>query len=549
MNGGKKNLNYKMLVLLLGIILTTMVFSGCVEENGEETEGLEIVVVGRDSASGTREYFWEAVLDEEEFVDTTLEKNSNGAVHQTVSQTPGAIGFVGLGYIDDDIKALYINGIEPTVANVQSGEYPIARHLNMFTNGEPTRLPAEFLAFIDSDDGQEIVEDEGFVPKDGTGTYSINESINFGTLTITGSTTVLPIATAAAEEFETLYPNVQVTVSGGGSSVGVQSAGEGTADIGMASRELKSTEKTQYPDLIQHIVCDDGIALIVHPTNDYVDVFQIAEVIDIYTGEYTDWSELVPESVEIVVVGRDSASGTREYFWEAVLDEEDFVDTTLEKNSNGAVHQTVSQTPGAIGFVGLGYIDNDVKAIYINGVEPTIANVQSGQYPIARHLNMFTDGEPTGLAAEFLTFIDSDDGQAIVADEGFVSKDGTGAYSVNPGITSGTLTITGSTTVLPVATAAAEEFETLYSGVEVTVSGGGSSVGVQSAGEGTADIGMASRELKDTEKTQYPDLVQHIVCDDGIALILHPSNDHVMDLTVNQVKNIYTGEYTDWNEF
>jgi phosphate transport system substrate-binding protein len=162
---------------------------------------------------------------------------------------------------------------------------------------------------------------------------------------------------------------------------------------------------------------------------------------------------------------------------------------------------------------------------------------------------MFTNGEPTDLAAEFLTFIESDDGQAIVEDEGFVSKDGTGAYSVNASINSGTLTITGSTTVLPIATAAAEAFETLYSGVEVTVSGGGSSVGVQSAGEGTADIGMASRELKDTEKTQYPDLVQHIVCDDGIALIVHPSNDYVMDLTVNQVKNIYTGVYTDWSEF
>jgi phosphate transport system substrate-binding protein len=252
--------------------------------------------------------------------------------------------------------------------------------------------------------------------------------------------------------------------------------------------------------------------------------------------------------LEIVVVGRDSASGTREYFWEAVLDEEEFVDTTLEKNSNGAVHQTVSQTPGAIGFVGLGYIDDEVKALNINGVEPTIANVRSGEYQIARHLNMFTDGEPTGLALEFLTFIDSEEGQAIVADEGFVSKDAESAYATVDGL-SGMLMVTGSTTVLPVATAAAEAFEALYDDVEVTVSGGGSSVGVQSAGEGTADIGMASRELKSSEMEKYPDLVQHIVCDDGIALIVHPTNDAVSDLTVNLVKGIYTGTFTNWNKF
>ena len=290
MNGGKKIILNKTLVIVILFAFAALTLSGCVEENQNEKNRLEIVVVGRDSASGTREYFWEAVLDEAEFVDTTLEKNSNGAVYQTVSQTPGAIGFVGLGYVDDDVKALNINGVEPTIANVRSGEYPIARHLNMFTDGEPTGLALEFLTFIDSEEGQAIVADEGFVSKDANDSYTTTAGLS-GTLTVTGSTTVLPIVTAAAEAFEELYDNVEVTVSGGGSSVGVQSAGEGTADVGMASRELKSSEMEKYPDLVQHIVCDDGIALIVNPTNDAVSDLTVNLVKGIYMGTFTDWNQ------------------------------------------------------------------------------------------------------------------------------------------------------------------------------------------------------------------------------------------------------------------
>jgi phosphate transport system substrate-binding protein len=249
------------------------------------------VVVGRDSASGTREFFWEHVMEKEDFVATMLEKNSNGAVHQTVSQTEGAIGFVGLGYVDNEIKALKIGGVQANVANVVSGDYPIARNLNMFTLGTATGIAEEFLKYIDSDEGQQIVEDEGFVPKDGIGSYTTVEELS-GSIKIVGSTTVLPIAEKAAEEFNKLYSEVTVTVTGGGSSVGVQSAGEETADIGMASRELKSTEEENYPDLVQHVVCSDGIAIIVHPSNDYVDDLTVEQVKAIYKGTYTNWNEL-----------------------------------------------------------------------------------------------------------------------------------------------------------------------------------------------------------------------------------------------------------------
>ncbi|MDD5778971.1 MAG: phosphate ABC transporter substrate-binding protein [Candidatus Thermoplasmatota archaeon] len=243
------------------------------------------------------------------------------------------------------------------------------------------------------------------------------------TLSIAGSTTVLPIAQQAADAYMDAHNNVDIQVSAGGSSVGVSSVGDGTADIGMASRELKDSETAAYPNLVQHVVARDGIALIVHPNN-AVSQLTIAQVRGIYNGTYTNWNQLGGSNMDIVAVGRDSASGTREFFWEFVMEKEDFVAGMLEMNSNGAVHSKVSTTQGAIGFVGLGYVDNEVKGLNIenNGqyVVPTVQNVIDDKYPIARNLNMFTDGPATGLAKDFLDFVKSPTGQQIVEDEGFV---------------------------------------------------------------------------------------------------------------------------------
>ncbi|TAJ44043.1 phosphate ABC transporter substrate-binding protein [Methanofollis fontis] len=242
-------------------------------------------------------------------------------------------------------------------------------------------------------------------------------------ISVTGSTTVLPIAQMAAEAFMDANTYADIQVSGGGSSVGVQAVGEGTADIGMASRDLKDSEKEKYPDLVQHIVARDGIAIIVHPSNS-VDVLTEDQVKSIYLGDITRWNAVGGSDQAIVVVGRDSASGTREFFHESVMDREDFTPNQLEKNSNGAIQQTIAQTPGAIGYVGLGYIDDTIKAVKIDvdgtQVTPSVETVVAGEYPIARSLNMFTKGQPTGLAQDYLDSIMSAGGQAIVADEGFV---------------------------------------------------------------------------------------------------------------------------------
>ncbi|KAF1077962.1 phosphate ABC transporter substrate-binding protein [Methanogenium sp. MK-MG] len=243
------------------------------------------------------------------------------------------------------------------------------------------------------------------------------------TISVTGSTTVLPLAQLAAEAYMDTHPEADIRVSGGGSSVGVKAVGEGTAEIGMASRDLKSSESETYPDLVEHVVAKDAIAIIVHPSNSVSDL-TVEQIKSIYLGETTNWKAVGGPDAAIVVVGRDSASGTREYFQDAVMNKEDFTTTQLEKNSNGAVRQTISQTPGAIGYVGLGYLDGAVKAVPVNTgtsiVDAGVATVISGEYPIARGLNMFTAGQPEGLAADYLAFIMSPDGQALVAEEGFV---------------------------------------------------------------------------------------------------------------------------------
>ncbi len=233
---------------------------------------------------------------------------------------------------------------------------------------------------------------------------------------IKGSTTVLPIAEAAAEAYMDDNDDVEITVSGGGSSKGVEAVSQGTVDIGMASRELKSSEDTG--ELIKHVVAKDGIAIIVNTANT-VTALTMDQVKAIYNGSITDWSTL-GGSGAIVVVGRDSASGTRATFEELVMDDQEPTTAMEEKSSNGLVHSMIKETPGAIGYVGLGYVDSDVQGVDIDGVTPSVATVQDGTYPISRDLNMFTKGQPSGAVKEFIEYIQSSEGQSIVEAEGFV---------------------------------------------------------------------------------------------------------------------------------
>jgi phosphate transport system substrate-binding protein len=240
-----------------------------------------------------------------------------------------------------------------------------------------------------------------------------------GTLKLAGSTTVQPIATAAAEEFMSMNPDVVVTVQGGGSGTGVTQVAQGTVDIGNASREVKASEMEEYPDLVPTPIAADGIAVVVNPSNS-IDALSMEQVEGIFTGQITNWSEVGGPDEEIVVVIREDGSGTRATFEEIVHDDIDSSSEALQKPSNGAAKTTVSQTPYSIGYIGLGYLDSSVQAIQVDGVLPSEASVADGSYPISRLLYMITNGEPEGLAKAFIDYVLSDEGQELVAAEGFI---------------------------------------------------------------------------------------------------------------------------------
>jgi len=272
--------------LILVIILLIISFSGCVQKQ----EGLPIVVIGRDSTSGTREFFWEYVMDKEDFAVTLQERNSNGGVYISVAQTPGAIGYVSLGYVDGGVKSLKIDNITSNVDNVLAGFYPIARDLSMFTNGNAAGLAKEFIEYVQSTEGQLFVLEEGFVPLPTHSSYNSSGKHLSGNLRVSGSTTVFPIVEKSKDGFMGLCPDVLVTVSSTGSGAGITAVGQKTVDIGMSSRDLKSSESNL--GLVKYVVAKDGIAIIVNPGNTYVDSLTMAQLKAIYKGEITNWEDL-----------------------------------------------------------------------------------------------------------------------------------------------------------------------------------------------------------------------------------------------------------------
>jgi phosphate transport system substrate-binding protein len=241
-----------------------------------------------------------------------------------------------------------------------------------------------------------------------------------GNLALAGSTTVQPLAEVLAEAFMELNPDVIIEVQGGGSSVGVTSAGEGTVDIGMASRAIKDSEFETFADLQVFTIARDGIAIVTNPGIELPSL-SIDQVASIFAGEITNFSEVGGPDALITVVSREEGSGTRAAFEELVMeagDEEKVItESALLQQSNGQVRTTVSTTPNTIGYLSFGFLDDSTSAVPIDGVEPTVDNVKNDSYPIARPLNMLTQGEPGELAQAFLDFILSDAGQEIVAED------------------------------------------------------------------------------------------------------------------------------------
>ncbi len=248
------------------------------------------------------------------------------------------------------------------------------------------------------------------------------------------------------------------------------------------------------------------------------------------------------------VISREDGSGTRGAFVEllGIVDaaENDAITAAAEiTNSTSVMISTVAGNPNAIGYISLGSLSDDVKAVSIDGVKPTVEDINNGTYTIARPFNVvYQENTLSDLAADFKTFILSDEGQSIISEEGYIRITAGESYTAS-GL-KGTITLAGSTSVSPVMEVLADAYKKQNPGVTVEIQQTGSSAGITSASEGVCDFGLSSRALKDSEASQ---LTSVAIARDGIVVIVNHDNE-ITNLTGEQVKNIYLGEISHWSE-
>jgi phosphate transport system substrate-binding protein len=245
-------------------------------------------------------------------------------------------------------------------------------------------------------------------------------------ITLKGSDTVLPLAQAEAEEFMAENSDKSVTVTGGGSGVGITALIDGEVDIATASREMKAEEidaaKANGVNPVETTIAYDGITVIVNPENP-VSELTFDQLRGIYNGTISNWKDVGGEDAQIVAISRDSSSGTYEYLKEEVLQGDEYRSDALTQPATGGIVSEVSQNSNAIGYIGVAYLDDSVKALNLdagNGAEaPTSENILSGTYPLSRSLYFYTNGEPTGLSKEFIAFVLGETGQSLVTEVGY----------------------------------------------------------------------------------------------------------------------------------
>jgi len=242
-------------------------------------------------------------------------------------------------------------------------------------------------------------------------------------IVVNGSTTVLPISQATAEAYMKRNPGVNISISGGGSGNGIKALIDKTTQIANSSRPMKKEEEqlavSKGVKPVSHTVAIDALTPIIHPSNPVNDL-TLEQLSLIYQGKITNWKEVGGKDMKIIVISRDTSSGTYESWQEKILHKEKVTPRAQLQASSGAVVQAISKNPYAIGYVGIGYVNKSVKALSVNGIEASAKNALDGTYSIARPLYMITDGAPKGAVAHYIRFVLSPEGQKIVQQQGFV---------------------------------------------------------------------------------------------------------------------------------
>jgi phosphate transport system substrate-binding protein len=244
---------------------------------------------------------------------------------------------------------------------------------------------------------------------------------------IKGSDTILPVSIAESEAFMELNSQDKVIVIGGGSSLGIASFIEGEIEIAMASRKIKDSEIESAMEKginpVETVIAWDGIGVIVNKKNSF-DSLTIEQLKKIYTGEVSNWKELGGEDEEIEVLVRDTSSGTYAFFKEHVLEDEEYTSEAVTEPNTEAIVETVASDSSAIGYIGLAYADSSVKMLGLETTEGTFhpeqESILKGEYPLARPLQYYTDGEPDGEIGDYIDFVLSDLGQSIIKEIGYL---------------------------------------------------------------------------------------------------------------------------------
>ena len=243
-----------------------------------------------------------------------------------------------------------------------------------------------------------------------------------GTLDIAGGTAHIPVMKEAAKRIMEANPDIRITVAGGGSGVGVQKAGEGLVQIGNTGRALKEGEIEKY-GLVSWPFAIDGVAAVVNPANP-VSALSKEQLSKIYSGEIANWKEVGGADAAISLYMREDGSGTRETFETLAISEIEVAAKSNVVSSNGAMKTAVSQDENAIGYVGIGHLDDSIKAVVLDGMTPSQENAKNGSYKITRLLYMNTKGRPEGLTKAFIDYIYSPEGREITAKSGYIPTDG-----------------------------------------------------------------------------------------------------------------------------
>lgn len=239
-----------------------------------------------------------------------------------------------------------------------------------------------------------------------------------GIIRISGGTAHIPVMKEAAKRIMTVNPDINITIAGGGSGVGIKQVGEGLVDIGNSGRKPTPDEISRY-GLHLFLWAIDGVAPVVNPANPVRKISR-ENLQKAFTGEISNWKELGGTDQRINVYTRDEASGTREVFFEKALQKRKITPSANVVVSNGAMKSAIAGDPYGIGYVSVGHIDNTVTGLILDGVAPTTDNVKNGAYPVARGLYSNTKQAPKGLTAKFLEYLLTPEGQQIISASGFI---------------------------------------------------------------------------------------------------------------------------------